>query len=351
MGENTHDHSSGEGRDLTPRRALEEPAPGPGEGADALARLLPLAGPRPPIPPERAARVEAMVRARWARQVRARRWRRVGLASAAALVTLALGIAIWWQVGAPPPADREPMARIERVAGTVLRDDGSAGSRPLVAGEWLEPGVTLDSGDGRAALRLGAEASLRLDRSTRVRLIERGRLELIAGGLYIDSQGGQEDIRVETRWGEVRKLGTQFEVRAAGDGVRLRVREGSVVLRSGDDAHEVGSGVELALTAGGQGRRRAIAPHAREWDWVASIAPSFELDGSTLGELLDWVSRETGREVRFADPELATTARALVLGGAVEELSPEQALLAVLPTCGLEHRLEDEAYVLVRGRS
>jgi len=351
MGDTTHDPSSERGRDLGGRPGRPEPAPRPGGGADALERLLPLAGPRPPIPAERAARVEAAVRARWGERVRARR-RRVALASAAALATLALGVAAWWRLAAPPALDREPVAQVERLAGTVLGDDGSAGSRPVVAGEWLEPGVTLDSGDlGRAALRLGAGTSLRLDRSTRVRLTERGRLELLAGAVYLDSRGGEADVRVETSWGQVRELGTQFEVRAEGDGLRVRVREGAVVLGSRDGAREVPAGVELAIRGDGRPSRRAIASHAREWDWVASIAPSFELDGSTLGEFLGWVSRETGREIRFADPELAATAPALVLGGALAELSPEQALLAVLPTCGLEHRLEDEAFVLVRSRS
>jgi len=354
MGEKIHNPRSGEAHDLAhpskPSRS-SEPDCRPTDGPDTLSRLLPLAGPRPPIPLERAARVEAAVHARWSERVRARR-RRIVFAAAAVLATLALGVSAWWRTAAPRPSGGEPVAQIERLAGTVLRDDGSAGTRPVVAGEWLESGTILDSGElGRAALRLGSEASLRLDRSTRVRLIAPGRVELVTGALYVDSPGADEDVRVETRWGEVLEVGTQFEVRAVGEGIRLRVREGAVLLGSREGAHEVASGIELAIAPDGRPSRRAIAPHAREWDWVTSIAPSFEADGSTLGEFLGWVSRETGRQVRFADPDLAATAPELVLGGVVEELSPEQALFAVLPTCGLEHRLEDEAFVLVRSRS
>ncbi|HVS15863.1 MAG TPA: FecR family protein [Thermoanaerobaculia bacterium] len=356
MGNLTHDPRHGGHGDVTGRCEQPEPDSPAGEAedvaaGDALSRLLSLAAPRPPIPAQRAARVEAAVRLRWLERVRARR-RRVATTVAAAVVAIALGVAAWWWVAAPRAAVGEPVARIERVVGRVLQDGGSDGSRPLAAGEWLAAGVTLETGElGRAALRLGAGASLRLDRSTRVRMIGRGRIELLTGGLYVDSPGGSEDLRVDTRWGQVRELGTQFEVRTAGDGVQLRVREGSVELQSGNATHQVPSGVELAMTSEGRLSRHAIAPHAQEWDWVASIAPPFALDGSTLGEFLAWVSRETGREILFADPELESTAPALVLGGAVEELSPAQALLAVLPTCGLEHRLEDEAFVLVRSRS
>jgi ferric-dicitrate binding protein FerR (iron transport regulator) len=195
-----------------------------------------------------------------------------------------------------------------------------------------------------------------------VRLIERNRIELLDGALYVDSPSGdptaapaspgdEATLRIATRFGEVWEIGTQFEVRAVGAVLRVRVREGLVELRPGDAVYQAGTGVELALLGDGRLDRRAVSRHDGAWDWVTTIAPSFELDGRTLGEFLAWVSRETGRDIRFADPALAATASGVVLGGAVVDLSPAQALLAVLPTCGLEHRAENGAYVLVRDRS
>jgi ferric-dicitrate binding protein FerR (iron transport regulator) len=316
---------------------------------DALSSLLRLAAPRPAVPIERATRVEAMVREQWRQRVRARRQRRwMALAAAAALVAV-LGASLWRWPAAPDPVPGPPIARIERVVGVVELAGEAEDARPVVEGEELGAGATLATGeDGRTALRLDKGVSLRLDRSTRVRLTEPGRIELVEGALYVDSPSGLGDLRVATDWGEVWEIGTQFEVRAARERLRVRVREGMVELRPGDAVYGAGSGVELSLEENGRLTRRAISPHDTDWDWVASIAPSFELDGRTLEEFLAWVSRETGREIRFADADLAANVLGVVLRGAVVDLSPDQALLAVLPTCGLEHRAENGAFVLVR---
>jgi ferric-dicitrate binding protein FerR (iron transport regulator) len=258
----------------------------------------------------------------------------------------------WWRLAAPEPLPDVLVARVERVVGAVRLEGDFEGFRPVVEGEQLATGTTLITGDdGRTALHWGDRASLRLDRATRVRLVEPNRVELLAGALYVDSPSGAGDLRVTTRWGEVREIGTQFEVRANDEVLRVRVREGLVELRPGGRTYEAASGVELSLAADGRLTRRSITTHDRDWEWVTSIAPSFELDGRSLGEFLAWVSRETGREVRYSDPELAATAPEVVLGGAVVDLSPAQALLAVLPTCGLEHRVENGWYVLSRSRS
>ena len=66
--------------------------------------------------------------------------------------------------------------------------------------------------------------------------------------------------------------------------------------------------------------------------------PRFELEGSTLTGFLAWVSRETGWKHRNVGarrnrpmPEDVT------LHGSIEELRPDEALEAVLPTCNLRH--------------
>src|SRR5690606_15313981 len=99
-------------------------------------------------------------------------------------------------------------------------------------------------------------------------------------------------------------------------------------------------GEELVLTAAGALSRGSVPFHGEAWSWVEDIAPSFELEGRTLGELLAWFGRETGLDVTWSDPAAEQRAAPIVLHGSVDALSPEEALAAVLPTCGLAHRVD-----------
>ena len=63
------------------------------------------------------------------------------------------------------------------------------------------------------------------------------------------------------------------------------------------------------------------------------------MEGHTLESFLGWVTRETGLEATFVDAAVAESAPDVVLHGSIEGLRPDQALEAVLPTCGLQHRV------------
>jgi ferric-dicitrate binding protein FerR (iron transport regulator) len=193
--------------------------------------------------------------------------------------------------------------------------------------------------------------SLRLDVGSRVRFTETAKLRLDAGAVYVDSQGGAP-VLVETPFAEVTERGTQFEVRVSSGGVRVRVREGAVELArpagpAGDDrSWEAEAGAELTLSTDGHLSRGTVPAHDQAWAWVQEIAPSFQLEGRTLGDFLAWVGRETGWRVAWADPARAAAGMGVVLHGSVETLTPEQALAAVLPTCGLADRRDGDSVVV-----
>jgi hypothetical protein len=65
----------------------------------------------------------------------------------------------------------------------------------------------------------------------------------------------------------------------------------------------------------------------------------FDLEGRTVQEFLDWVARETGWQIRFADDRLADSARKIVLHGGMGKLRPDRAPFAILPGAGLEGEL------------
>jgi ferric-dicitrate binding protein FerR (iron transport regulator) len=337
---------------MSERDELALPAGGGAEvdrEADAVARLVRLAGARPAVPSDRALRVESAVREAWLESMALRRRnRRMVWGAAAALaatLAVALGVA-WW----PRPAPPAPLllAEVERVTGGVelLADSAAGAAQLLVAGTRLAEGAEVSTGpDGRAALRLLGGPSLRLDLDSRLRMTGDGRVALLGGAVYVDSQGGAPVI-VETPWGVVEERGTQFEVRLAADAVRVRVREGAVSLADEGSQWEAPAGAELTLTADGRLARASVPFHGDAWSWVQQIAPPFQLDGRTLGEFLAWVGRETGWQVSWRDTARAALASSTVLHGSVDGLPPEQALAAVLPTCGLAHRLEGGTVLL-----
>ena len=74
---------------------------------------------------------------------------------------------------------------------------------------------------------------------------------------------------------------------------------------------------------------------------AASYRAGFEAEGRTLGDFLGWVARETGWQVRFAEPAAASVYEATVLHGSIGGVPPDRAPGVVLPGAGLGHRLED----------
>lgn len=330
---------------------------------DPVARLVRLGGARPPVPTERAARVEARVHEAWRTGVSVRRRRRwvswgAGMAAAAGLL-VALGLG--WRIASEPPAPPVQVATVERVSGTVTTGAG----QPLSVGARVTLADLLRTGaGGRVALRLPAVGvdrqgpSLRLDVDTRVRFVAASTLELERGAVYVDSGVPQNDpdgsapVLVQTPWGEVTERGTQFEVRVGAGGVRVRVREGAVELAGLGSAGIPGrawqaeAGAELTLATDGRLSRGTIPAHGEAWAWVQEIAPTFRLEGRTLADFLVWVERETGWRVAWADPARAAAAASTVLHGSGEGLPPEQALAAVLPTCGLADRRDGETVVV-----
>jgi ferric-dicitrate binding protein FerR (iron transport regulator) len=170
-------------------------------------------------------------------------------------------------------------------------------------------------------------------------------IRLEEGSVYIDNPSGSGSLTalaVHTPLGIVREIGTQFEVRLRERSLRLRVREGTVALHRADEVESAGVGTEVILGPNDSLQRQTIAPHGPEWAWVIKIAPKLDIEGRPLEDFLTWVSRETGRHVRFENESIKESTSNIVLHGTIEGLSLADALDTVLPTCGLTHRVSEE---------
>jgi ferric-dicitrate binding protein FerR (iron transport regulator) len=241
---------------------------------------------------------------------------------------------------APPPvAPPAAIADVEHVAGRAVLAPGAV----VRGGDWLQTPE-----DGRLALRVGGRLSLRLDTSTRLQLQSPSAVWLERGAVYVDSgdDHAKGAIRIDTREGEVREVGTQFQVRVAPASMHVSVRSGEIVLVREQGNHSAAAGVGLDVE-GGAVRSRAVAPFGAAWSWIEAATPAYALEGRRLEDLLGWVARETGLAVRFEDEGLARSAARITLRGSTEGLLPMEALDAVLPAAGLTAR-HDGGHLVVR---
>ncbi|HEX4953582.1 MAG TPA: FecR domain-containing protein [Thermoanaerobaculia bacterium] len=335
-----------------------------------VSRLLVAAGPRDEVPAEDLAQIKAAFRAAWQLQVgertrppaparRARLPR--SLLALAATLALVLGAAWWLSRGPVVPAP-SVVARVESLRGGLATSAARGASHfgvgsEIPAGAWLETSVDGAEGPGVAALRLSSGTSLRLDGATRVCLETANRVRLERGAVYLDSGGldHRAGVVVVTPLGEVREVGTQFEVRLlAGEGgtgeseMRVRVREGEVRLEAGGGSRSATAGQELTLRSDGSVARGSVIGHGTPWDWVLAAAPPLASEGRTLGQLLEAVARETGWRIDFADEGLAASARSIVVHGDLGPLRPDQVPDVVLAGAGLRGEVVDGALVISR---
>jgi hypothetical protein len=326
-------------------------------------QLLATAGPRPPIPQEDLDAIAAAARGAWQNEVRRRggipgrppgRPVRALVLGLAAALALSVGLA-WWLLSRTTLVRSATIAQVEAVAGPVHLEAEAGASRPIAARERVALGAVLQSGGGgRASLRLLDGATVRLDVETRLRFAAADVLELERGAIYIDTEDAASSpraIEVRTPLGTVRDVGTQFAVRVVAperETLLVRVRDGEVFTEQRGRTYVTAAGQELVLRRDGKLEQREIAPYGSDWDWVMAASPGFDIEGRSLREFLDWVSRETGWRVVLADEELADSAETIVLHGSLGRLRPDQAPFAVLPGAGLDGELENGRLVVRR---
>jgi ferric-dicitrate binding protein FerR (iron transport regulator) len=278
-------------------------------------QLLALAGPRDAVPVERLERMRTAVHDAWTAETKPRATRRF----------------FWTLVTAAAAA---------AVVITVVRTRPDAGSGERVEAPAIAAAVHIETGPAeRRSLPLPGGGELRVDASSVVTIGEDGAIHISKGALYLDSKGTTLPT-VITPAGRITDLGTRFEVRLVAGDTRVRVRDGKVRLAQASTVSEVAASEELLARADASTARRHVDPYGIEWAWVARAAPRFDLEGESLGSFLDWIETEGAWTVAFASPALERSARSTVLHGSIEGMSTTEALEAILPACGLVHRVE-----------
>ena len=326
----------------------EHPPSGKDSEESVVEALLRAAGSRPPIPAERLAALTESAEQSWRRMVhrhRRRRWAFVGSLAAVVLAVAVVVVVQRVETGNKGTGVQAIAGTVERLRGTGLVEDRAGGpSKALAAADAIPTGAivrTLEA--SRMAISLGEGLELRLDASSRVRLASSTLVELEAGALYVDDTAaptGAEPLSIQTPYGRVRHVGTQFEVRLGARGVLVKVREGDVDVDSRGISYRLPAGQALTLSERLEPVRETVEPFGPAWSWLMEVAEPFQLENRSLPEYLDWLQRETGWSTRFVGGP-PTDLEDIVLHGSIGHLRPDLTVGPVLRSCGMSHSIRD----------
>lgn len=272
----------------------------------AFAELLGKAPPRPAPPASDEALIREAVHAEW-QQVAGGRVRRRNI------TTFALAASVLLAVFASMNSLREPvvdisdlqMATIEKQFGEFKVNSQPVSSVQLAA---IEGGDLLESGS-ESGLALGWHdgGSLRIDENTTVVFEAENQVYLQQGRIYFDSEANPSasqatitnvsDLQIRTEHGVMRHLGTQYMTSVDSDGLLVSVRDG-VVSIVGPVTARAPAGKQFAITGSGD-LSIDDTDGVTDWEWVEKSTPAINLDGRTVSQALEWVSRESGRSIQY----------------------------------------------------
>jgi ferric-dicitrate binding protein FerR (iron transport regulator) len=310
---------------------------------DLLQELFDHAQPRPRPPAAVERELRGRLEAEWGEILVRRRRRRLTIWGLAASSLLAALLIVYQFAAEPSITEGSMIATVQRMQGDeFLWADGASGHlMPLGQKQVFNTGQRISVGSGsRIALAHREGGSLRLDEQTTLVMVSTDTFELTRGRLYFDSDDDSEHGRarftIQTPFGEVEHRGTQFMVDVSRASLSVSVREGKVTVRSHRDFNEVETGRHLVVGRDGRSVEKAVSTFGGIWAWTEAVTPIVDLDQRSIDDFLQWVSRESGRRVVYADVEAASVARQHRIHGNVE-LPPMQALATTLPTADLRY--------------
>jgi len=331
-----------------------------------LARLLRGAGRGPVASPEAKARIYDAVHTEWRSNVTTNEphhnrrppsrassaWLGWWLArSVPVAATLGIAVAIFYLTNVPTPASGVEVATVTKSIGSVAVTGGGA-AQPLTQptdSRIIRTGDTVVTGrDGGLSLMLRDNIIVRLNADTQIVMSGVDQLDVRRGAIYLDTRAGAQpsgEMEINTPFGVVRHLGTQYEVSVRAEDLRLRVREGEVMVSDGAREYVGGAGEQLVLASDAEPIRSSITTSGPAWAWVESLATLPAADQYRLIDLLEWIARETGRELQFSSDALALNAERDTLVGAAG-LNPTETLEVIRSTTALRIEVAGQALLI-----
>lgn len=333
-----------------------------GEDEKSLASLIKLAGEQPEIPLGIESRVYNRVQQEWRNSAAQpsgdtsydkvhKSWRRSArrsnrlrwLVPAAAAAVAVFAVLLSMRPEPTPPL----------VAATVARviDAGHVGTLHA-NGSDVHVGETISTAENEGlSLLLARGESLRIDQRTELRVDGTDRFTLLSGRVYADTglflyrDGG---LTIDTAFGTVTDVGTQFAVAMSDATLDVAVREGRVDIRTEAEAFAARMGERLVLAAGQSAEVSSLDAHDEYWSWTTDLAPVFDTSNRSLLDFLKWAARETGRELVFDSDATRMFAMQTDVSGSIAGLTPDEALASILSTTSFRFKIETDKVFIAR---
>ncbi len=319
---------------------------------NSLEQLLSKAKPRP-VPDEASTAVaREALRAEWRGVTGRHRTRRriLRLAVAASVLVAVFSLFNTLRV---PAVDRVQVAAIQKSFGSIYFVSEQSIVTPHDSQQNIHLGEAISTGDDAGiALAWLNGGSLRLDENTTVEFRDANSVYLREGQVYFDSTpskliaGAQSadpgSFVVETAYGRVTHVGTQFVTGVDDKMLKVSVREGSVDIDGQYYQRTAERGQQIQFTGRQQPQVLSFDEYGEAWNWVAERSPAVDVDGRTLPEFLNWVSRELGREIVYSDDarKIAMDPDTNKLVGSVLD-EPTEALRMRMLTMGLDAQFDE----------
>lgn len=310
-----------------------------GENRDALdeqqlERILKKAGPRLLPPEDVKHEIKSSVHAAWREEVeisrRAKKTRWMGIAASVAII---VSVSMF-QLQEEMP---ESIASVDGSMNTV--EIYSNDHWEILAGDSVGRFSRIRTGnDAYLSLTLASGMNVRLDQNTEVALIGADILNLEKGNVYVDSYGHRpgKGFVVNTGFGSVSDIGTQFAVAAHEDGWNIQVREGAVMVHDNEINTLLKIGDRITISANDVMTANKVEPDDASWKWAENVTPLFVIEGRSLDDYLHWMARETGRKIKYRTELARSEAISTILHGSIEGMQPGESLSDVLSSTELE---------------
>ena len=322
---------------------------GPG-GEKSIERILSSAEPRPVPSPDETEAVRQHVLAEWQSIAGRRKKHRTWVSLAVAASVLIAVVAVFNTLRINGIADVQ-VAAIEKSFGSVYVLGENA--EMLEGGDLITVArgqILITDDESGVGLAWDGGGSLRIDANTRLEFVDRDLIHLHSGRIYFDSEreqllarhsiGANAALAIRTDHGTVRHIGTRYMVQSDVKGLTVSVRQGEVLLGSGNGSNAAIGGQQLQVPGGGNASIVDIKTYGDNWNWAEQLSPDLNVDGRSIFDFLRWVSHETGLGIDFESAAVESAAKTATLEGTVN-VNPTDALRIWMMGVDFDWSIED----------